>query len=257
MRHPRSTDHAVRHDEPRDDPRDERLATIRGQQLLAELAARAEMERRDSPYYTDPRVIGWLAREVGSPHRASEGWSRDRIHSAAARLRAKVEAARLKVRLAGPPPVERAPVAGMIADVLEAARARHCAPQLELGAAAGVGRDLWDEPCEQWVRVPDDAPVGSYVSLRVVGESMDPLLHTGDSVLVQVGSTVARDTVVLARVPDAGYVVKKVGKVTRAQLELQSLNEAFPPIVVPRDERTIVGTVVLRWCPHGGTRAKA
>ena len=115
MRHPRSTDHAVRHDEPRDDPRDERLATIRGQQLLAELAARAEMERRDSPYYTDPRVVGWLAREVGSPHRASEGWSRDRIHSAAARLRAKVEAARLKVRLAGPPPVERAPVAGMIA----------------------------------------------------------------------------------------------------------------------------------------------
>ena len=67
---------------------------------------------------------------------------------------------------------------------------------------------------------------------------------------VQVGSAVARDTVVLARVPDAGYVVKKVGKVTRAQLELQSLNEAFPPIVVPRDDRTIVGTVVLRWCPH-------
>ena len=154
------------------------------------------------------------------------------------------------MRLAGPPPVERAPIAGMIADVLEAARANHCAPQLELGAAAGVGRDLWDEPCEQWVRIPDDAPAGSYVSLRVVGESMDPLLHTGDSVLVQVGATVARDTVVLARVPDAGYVVKRVGRVTRAELELQSLNDAFPPIVVPRDERTVVGTVVLRWCPH-------
>ena len=168
------------------------------------------------------------------------------------RLRARVEAARLKVRLvAGSPPVERAATPGMIADVLDAARAMRAAPRLDLGAAAGVGRDLWDEPCEQWVRVPDDAPVGSYVSLRVVGESMDPLLHTGDSVLVQVGSTVARDTVVLARVPDGGYVVKKVGKVTRAQLELQSLNESFPSIVVPRDERTIVGTVVLRWCPHG------
>jgi phage repressor protein C with HTH and peptisase S24 domain len=139
----------------------------------------------------------------------------------------------------------------MIADVLDAAHAMRAAPRLDLGAAAGVGRDLWDEPCEQWVRVPDDAPAGSYVSLRVVGESMDPLLHTGDSVLVQVGGKVARDTVVLARVPDAGYVVKKVGKVTRAQLELQSLNDAFPPIVVPRDEHTIVGTVVLRWCPHG------
>jgi hypothetical protein len=252
MRHPssRPTDQPVRHDESHGEPRDERLAMIRGQQLLGELAARAEMERRDSPYYTDPRVIGWLTREVDSPHRSSDGWSRERIRAAATRLRARVEAARLKVRLAGPPPVERAPIAGMIADVIETARANHCAPQLELGAAAGVGRDLWDEPCEQWVRIPDDAPAGSYVSLRVVGESMDPLLHTGDSVLVQVGTTVARDTVVLARVPDAGYVVKRVGRVTRAELELQSLNDAFPPIVVPRDERTVVGTVVLRWCPH-------
>jgi len=67
---------------------------------------------------------------------------------------------------------------------------------------------------------------------------------------VQVGNTVARDTVVLARLPDGGYVVKRVARVTRAELELQSLNDAFPPIVVPRDERTVVGTVVLRWCPH-------
>ena len=87
------------------------------------------------------------------------------------------------------------------------------------------------------------------VAARGGGEH-GPLLHTGDSVLVQVGNAVARDTVVLARVPDAGYVVKRVARVTRAELELQSLNDAFPPIVVPRDERTVVGTVVLRWCPH-------
>jgi hypothetical protein len=234
------------------EPRDERMATLRGEQLLAELAARAEMARSDSPYYAYERVVGWLARETSSSHRSSDGWSAARIRTAATRLRARAEAARLKVRLvAGPPPVERAGAPGMIADVLDVARTVRAAPRLDLGAAAGVGRALWDEPCEQWVKVPDDAPAGSYVSLRVVGESMDPLLHTGDSVLVQVGSAVARDTVVLARVPDAGYVVKKVGKVTRAQLELQSLNEAFPPIVVPRDDRTIVGTVVLRWCPHG------
>jgi hypothetical protein len=125
------------------------------------------------------------------------------------------------------------------------------APRLDLGAAAGVGRDLWDEPCEQWVRVPDDAPVGSYVSLRVVGESMDPLLHTGDSVLVQVGSTVARDTVVLARVPDGGYVVKKVGKVTRAQLELQSLNEPFRRSSC----RATSARSWARWCCAGARTA--
>jgi hypothetical protein len=232
--------------------RAERLAAIREQDLLAVLAARAEMERRDSPFYTDERVVGWLAREVNSPHRRGDGWSAGRIAAVAARLHARAEGARLKVRLVnGPPPFETAAVAGMIAEVMDEARAMRAAPQLDLGAAAGVGRDLWDEPCEQWVRVPDDAPAGSYVSLRVVGESMDPLLHTGDSVLVQVGATVARDTVVLARVPDAGYVVKRVGRVTRSQLELQSLNPSFPPITVARDEYTIVGTVVLRWCPHG------
>jgi hypothetical protein len=237
-------------------PRDERLAAIREQDLLAGMAARAEMERRDSPFYVDERVVGWLARELNSPHRRSDGWSAARVAARAARMRAKAEGARLKVRLvSGPPPLETAAAAGMIADVMDEARAMRAAPQLDLGAAAGVGRDLWDEPCEQWVRVPDDAPAGSYVSLRVVGESMDPLLHTGDSVLVQVGTRVARDTVVLARVPDAGYVVKRVGKVTRSQLELQSLNPTFPPITVARDAHTIVGTVVLRWCPHGAAAA--
>jgi repressor LexA len=139
----------------------------------------------------------------------------------------------------------------MIAQVLHDASTLHSAPQLDLGVAAGIGRDLWDESCDVWVRVPDDAPAGQYVSLSVVGESMDPLLHTGDSVLVRVDPHVVRDTVVLAKIPDAGYVVKRVGKVTRSRLELLSLNPDFPPITISRDDHTVFGTVILRWCPHG------
>ena len=91
--------------ESQPEPRDERMATLRGQQLLAELAARAEMERSDSPYFADERVVGWLARETGSSHRSGDGWNPTRIRAAATRLRARAEAARLKVRLvAGPPP---------------------------------------------------------------------------------------------------------------------------------------------------------
>jgi hypothetical protein len=232
--------------------RAERLATIGEQEVLAELAARAEMRRADSPYYTDERLIGWLDHELNSPHRSSAGWSQAAVRAAAARMRAKVEAARLKVRLvSGPPLTERPALAGMVAQVLGDASARRAAPRLDLGVAAGTGRDLWDESCEVWVRVPDDAPAGQYVSLSVVGESMDPLLHTGDSVLVRVDPTVARDTVILARLPDGGYVVKRVGKLTRSRLELLSLNPAFPPITVPRDDHTVLGTVILRWCPHG------
>lgn len=232
--------------------RAERLAMIREQEVLAALAARAEMYRADSPYYTDERLIDWLDQELNAPHRSSAGWSLDRIHAAATRMRAKAEGARLKVQLVGgPPQTERPAVAGMVAQVLGDASAMRAAPQLDLGVAAGAGRDLWDESCEVWVRVPDDAPPGQYVSLSVVGESMDPLLHTGDSVLVRVDPNVIRDTVILARLPEGGYVVKRVGKMTRARLELLSLNPAFPPISVPREANTVLGTVILRWCPHG------
>lgn len=232
--------------------RAERLAAIRQQDVLAELAVCAEMYRADSPFYVDERLVSWLDQELNAPHRSAAGWSAAQIDAAASRMRAKVEAARLKVRLvSGLPFAERPAVAGMISQVLHDASAVRAAPQLDLGVAAGVGRDLWDESCDVWVRVPDDAPAGQYVSLSVVGESMDPLLHTGDSVLVRVDPNVVRDTVILAKVPDAGYVVKRVGKVTRTRLELLSLNPAFPPITIPRDDHTVLGTVILRWCPHG------
>ena len=236
--------------------RAERLAAIGQQDMLAQVAVSAEMYRADSPYYTDERLISWLEHELQSPHRSASGWSPGQIATAAARMRAKAEGARLKVRLvSGLPNAERPAVAGMISQVLHEAGAVRAAPQLDLGVAAGVGRDLWDESCDVWVRVPDDAPAGQYVSLSVVGESMDPLLHTGDSVLVRVDANVVRDTVILAKVPDAGYVVKRVGKVTRTRLELLSLNPAFPPITIPRDDHTVLGTVILRWCPHGAAGA--
>src|SRR5512138_559101 len=91
---PPSDDRSV----PQPEPRDERMAALRGQQLLAELAARAEMARGDSPYYVDERVMGWLAREVSSSHRSGDGWSAAHVRSVATRLRARAEAARLKVR---------------------------------------------------------------------------------------------------------------------------------------------------------------
>ena len=138
MRRPPPTDDQIL---SQPEPRDERMASLRGQQLLAELAARAEMERGDSPYYADERVVGWLSREVSSPHRSSDGWSPARIRSAATRLRARVEAARLKVRLvAGSPPVERAATPGMIADVLVHEVRRVAA--LHLGARRELGEEL-------------------------------------------------------------------------------------------------------------------
>jgi phage repressor protein C with HTH and peptisase S24 domain len=79
---------------------------------------------------------------------------------------------------------------------------------------------------------------------------MLPLLHSGDVILVRLGPEVARDTVVVARRGDDGFVVKRVGRVSRASVELLSLNPAFPPVRIRRDADSVAGTVVMRWCAH-------
>ena len=82
---------------------------------------------------------------------------------------------------------------------------------------------------------------------------MTPLFHDGDTILVRLGPDVRRDSVIVARRPDNGYVVKRVGRVRAQVIELVSLNPAYEPIVVRRDPNTVLGTVIMRWCPHDGT----
>ena len=125
------------------------------------------------------------------------------------------------------------------------------APFVDLAIAAGVGRELWDEECTEWAEVPSDVPIGRHLALRVAGDSMAPFIHTGDTVLVRLDERLQRGSVIVAKLPDDGYVVKRVGKLERHHIELLSLNAEYPAIRIPRRERTVLGTVVLRWCPHG------
>lgn len=135
-------------------------------------------------------------------------------------------------------------------EALQAAAAEGCAPWLDLGVAAGVGRELWDEPCEQWIVLPDNLPRGRFVALTVAGDSMEPLMHAGDVVLTEVGAPIRRDAIVVARRGDDGYVVKRVGNLAEREVELLSLNPEYPPMRVPREAGSVVGTVVMRWCAH-------
>ena len=228
--------------------RDARLREewIAGQ--LVHLAAGAGMRRSTSPLYTDERFVAWLDGDLAERAHPAEGWSEAEIAAAVARLRARVAAARLGVREgAGRVREEPPAVRGTVGQTLDDADAARSAPRLQQAIAAGAGRELWDDECESWVKLPPGLPTGRYVALTVAGESMVPLFHPGDVVLVKLGPAVARDTVVVARVPDQGYVIKRVGRVTRGRLELSSLNAAFPPITVPREPGTVVGTVVMRW----------
>jgi phage repressor protein C with HTH and peptisase S24 domain len=132
------------------------------------------------------------------------------------------------------------------ADVVrEVARAERSAPLLDMGVAAGSGRDIFDESIDTWVTIPAAAPKGDYVALPVTGESMMPFLHPRDVVLVKLGSEANVDDVIVAR-RDEGYVVKHVSAVTKREIELSSLDPSWPKVRIPRGERRVVGTVIAR-----------
>jgi len=83
---------------------------------------------------------------------------------------------------------------------------------------------------------------------------MEPLLHSGDTILVRLGEKAEPGTVVVARDPDHGYVVKEVGRLTAIGIELKSVNPDFPSLRVPHMPGAVLGTVVMKWCPHPDRR---
>jgi SOS-response transcriptional repressor LexA len=123
-------------------------------------------------------------------------------------------------------------------------------PVVDLGVAAGPGRELWDEPPARWIRRPDGVPEGRYLALRVVGTSMAPMLRSGDVVLVRAdarGREPRAGRVVVARHPDDGYVCKRVAEAGARRLVLDSLEPGHAPVVLPPDPALVVGTVVAAW----------
>lgn len=206
----------------------------------------------------DPRNVKffeWYARETRDRQTPAERRATEELaRTFAARMVKRWETESLGVRTGdGAPRVKRAPVVATIASALELATPAAQAPRVDMAVAAGIGRALWDEECTEWVEVPSDLPPGKHLALRVSGESMTPFLHDGDTLLVRVGTELKPGTVVVARRPDDGYVVKRVGQLRQRSVELVSLNPEFPPIRLPRDPRLLLGTVVLRWCTHGAT----
>jgi hypothetical protein len=225
--------------------RDERRE--REMDLLAQLAARAGEHRLDPGDAANAVFHEWLARDAREGQRSAERRATEaRAERFARRMQAIVLGTQLGVVMVHEAPMVHEPRNGATTTVRE-----RLAPWPELGVAAGVGRELWDEPCERWVELPHTLATGSkYVALTVSGSSMEPALHAGDVVLVSVGGGVRRDSMVVARRPEEGYVVKAVGRLTRRAIELRSLNPEFATFSIPRDEALIVGTVVMRWCAH-------
>lgn len=218
---------------------------------LIDLVAREEMRRPDSAFYTDERFIAAMAADLRVQTDMTAEEDDPELDAIAWRLYERVLARRLGDRVAGSRPSERAPVVAAPPSlaIAEARRAR-CAPRYDLSVAAGAGRELWDEACTSWIELPEGVGAGDHVALTVTGESMKPLIHSGDVVLVRLGQELAADSLVVARGADDGYVIKRVSEMLGSRLELSSLNPEFAPLLIPNDPARVLGTVILRWCGH-------
>jgi SOS-response transcriptional repressor LexA len=216
---------------------------------LVDLVGHLERRRVDAPAYEDPRFATWLA---GQGVLDAELLDPVEITALSRRIVADLEAERLGVVMSSRMPEPRAlDHVGSASALIEETATRHESVLIDLDVAAGAGRELWDVECELCIPLPAELPRGRHLALKVSGDSMEPLVHAGDVILVRLGVDVVRDTVVVARQPEDGYVVKRVGRVLQRSIELRSLNPAFPPLLIPRVANVMLGTVVLRWCGHG------
>lgn len=220
---------------------------------FADLLRLERMRTRDSKVYRDPRFGTWLATEARAVVESGlepDPWSSDEVQDLAERMRGSMLASGCGVRqISGAPVCIEIPEAERGAKGYLGTSQRGAAPWVQLATAAGIGRELWDEDCDSWVNVPDDLAPGNYVALNVQGESMLPLLHDGDTVLIELGVKPRNGSIVVAR-SDDGYVVKRLNRITTRGIYLDSLNPDYEPMVIRDVTEPIAGCVVLRWCPH-------
>jgi hypothetical protein len=223
---------------------DDNRPSIDDNALIRELG-RILDARGDVAAYENEQFIAWLEREVTIRDADAERFDAGDVTRTVRRAQARINAARVGARLAVLPLRPRsAGVVGNVKHVARVAADSGCAPWVEsLEVAAGAGREIWDEPCEQWVELPASDARGECLALTVAGDSMIPALHPGDVILVNTRMPVARDSIVVARRVDCGYVVKHVTRCGRRTIELSSFNLEYVPFVIDRTPGAIIGVV--------------
>lgn len=210
----------------------------------------AALERCDDDVAgRDERSLAWLAHDLRAGMTRTERERDERLADAfAARASAHLAAQRAELRLPRHELRYRsAPMVATVEQSFAAASADRCATVLDLAAAAGQGRGLWDEPCDSWLELPDDMGAGRYVAIRVNGDSMAPVLTSRDVILISLDATPKLDDLVVVRIPDDVFVVKRLTGLRGGRLELSSFNAAYEPLVVRRDRASILGTVIARF----------
>ena len=210
----------------------------------------AEIDAQSEALPLNEELLTWLASDLRQAQSADER-RRDEL---AASAFAKRAVRRLSIQRAEKAlPIRElryraAPIVAAVALSMEEASRERCATILDLAVAAGTGRALWDEPCEEWLELPSDIPPSPrYLALRVSGDSMSPVLEKSDVILMKLDASPAIDDLVVAKIPDEGYVVKRFAGMKSGRVELASFNPAFDILSIPRNRLTLLGTVIARF----------
>ncbi|VVT19064.1 LexA family transcriptional regulator [Erythrobacter sp. EC-HK427] len=124
-------------------------------------------------------------------------------------------------------------------------------PRLDIDASAGPGAAAAQEIpfdafrfSKRWLK--EQGLDGARLSaIRVVGDSMEPLLREGDEVLVDRRDQPFRDGVHVVRLDDS-LLVKRVASQGAGRFSLLSQNLSYPPIQVAAEDLQIIGRVVWK-----------
>lgn len=130
-------------------------------------------------------------------------------------------------------------------------------PRLDVHLSAGSGReqveiDLVKENPQafraEWIRLMRLKPA-KLAAMRASGDSMEPTIHDGDSLLVDTSQTTVVDGKVYALWYDGGERVKRLFRLPGGGLRIKSDNPAFDTIEVPPgsiETVRLIGRIVHR-----------
>ena len=124
-------------------------------------------------------------------------------------------------------------------------------PRISVEASAGPGAaDAVEQGFDafrfsrKWLREQGLEPA-SLSAIRVIGDSMEPLLREGDDLLVDCRPRAIRDGIYVVRF-DNTLLVKRVAAQGHGLFSLLSQNLAYPPISARADDLDFVGRVVWK-----------
>lgn len=128
-------------------------------------------------------------------------------------------------------------------------------PRLDYRLSAGSGRENFDIEFDKkqpqafradWVRLKKLNP-SKLAAMKVDGESMEPFIWDGETVVVDVSQTDIKDGKVYALWYDGGERVKRLQRIPGGGLRIQSDNPSHPTIDISQEQTNsvrVIGRVV-------------